>query len=338
MKRITVMVALVCAAIALPATTHAEEVPLKFAYTAPLASATYTQYWGPWVERVNKEGAGHLKIEVFGGNTLATIGNVYDRIVNNVAQIGYGIQAISGKFPLSEACTLPFLFEDAAPASTACWNIYADGTIAREYDDVQPIAIWTFTQTTLHTNKPVLKAEDMKGLKIAVTAKPTGDAIQAVGGTPVAMAITDFYPSLSRGVVDGIGIAWIGVMQFKVHEVTKYHLDIALGSGTGFIAMNKRSYASLPASAKQIIDRNSGREVSVGFAKVVDGIQAQQRAAVAGMPGHTLTKLDAAEEQRWRAMAEPVIDQWAKATPNGAQALAAFKAELAKAKGAAGSR
>jgi TRAP-type C4-dicarboxylate transport system substrate-binding protein len=324
-----IAIALACAALALPATAQ-EPISLKFAYTAPLQSQTYVQYWGPWVEKVNKEGEGKLKIEVFGGPTLATLGNVYDRLINNVFQIGYGIQAVSGKFPLTDVCTLPFLTDEAAPATVACWNLYANGTLAREYAEVQPIAIWAFNQATLHTNKPVQKAEDIKGLKFGVTAKPTGDALELLGGTPIAMPITEFYPSASRGVIDGIAIAWIGVMQFKVHEVTKYHLDARLGGGTGFIAMHKATYAALPAAAKQIIDANSGVGVSTGFAKVVDNIQAQQRAAVAAMPGHTMTAFDPAEEARWRRMVEPMIDQWAKSTPNGAAVLAAFKAEMAK--------
>jgi TRAP-type C4-dicarboxylate transport system substrate-binding protein len=173
--------------------------------------------------------------------------------------------------------------------------------------------------------------EDLKGLKLGLTAKPTGDAVALLGATPVAMQISEFYPSASRGVVDGIAIAWIGVMQFKVHEVTKYHVDAQLGGGTGFIAMNKAAYSALPASARQIIDRNSGREVSAAFGKVVDGIQSQQRAAVAAMPGHTMIELSRVERDRWRQMAQPVIDQWVRDTPNGEKLLATFKGELAKA-------
>jgi TRAP-type C4-dicarboxylate transport system substrate-binding protein len=120
-------------------------------------------------------------------------------------------------------------------------------------------------------------------------------------------------------------------MQFKVHEVTKYHVDAQLGGGTGFIAMNKPAYNALPAAARQIVDRNSGLEVSGAFGKVVDGIQAQQRAAVAAMPGHVMVELSRVEQDRWHQLAQPVIDQWARETPNGQKLLATFKAELAKA-------
>ncbi len=335
MKRI-VTAALTYAA--LISSAAAEEIPLKFAYTAPLLSSpysTWSQFWQPWVEKVNREGRGQFKIEVFGGNTLATIANVYDRLINDVVQIGYGIQAVSGKFPLTDACTLPFQSDDAAPASTACWTLYANGTIAAEYADIHPIAIWAFTHSGLHTNKPLRRLEDLKGLKIAVTLKPTGQAVQALGGTPIAMPISDFYQAQMRGVVNGIAIPWIGMQQFKLQEVTKYHLEVALGSGAGFVAMNKRAYAALSAKGKQIIDRNSGVEISTGMGQTVDKIQAVQRAGISGMPGHTITTLDAAEERRWYALVEPTVERWAKATPNGAAALAAFKVELAKAKASA---
>jgi hypothetical protein len=43
-----------------------------------------------------------------------------------------------------------------------------------------------------------------------------------------------------------------------------------------------------------------------------------------------MASLDAKELERWVARVTPLIDEWAKATPNGEKILAAFKAEVAK--------
>ena len=40
-------------------------------------------------------------------------------------------------------------------------------------------------------------------------------------------------------------------------------------------------------------------------------------------------KLSAAEDARWRAAIEPVVDAWVKSTPDGARILKGFRAEIA---------
>ena len=52
---------------------------------------------------------------------------------------------------------------------------------------------------------------------------------------------------------------WTGVVQFKLPEVTNYHLETMLGSSTGFVLMNKPAYARLPEAARKVFDANTGR-------------------------------------------------------------------------------
>jgi hypothetical protein len=51
------------------------------------------------------------------------------------------------------------------------------------------------------------------------------------------------------------------------------------------------------------------------------------------MAGHTVGELDAAEAARWKQRLTPVTEEWAKATPDGAKVLAAFRAEMANVRG-----
>ena len=52
-------------------------------------------------------------VEIREGGTLANFQNVYERVLDDVVQIGFGQQAlIAGKFPLTEVVVLPFIVKD----------------------------------------------------------------------------------------------------------------------------------------------------------------------------------------------------------------------------------
>jgi TRAP-type C4-dicarboxylate transport system substrate-binding protein len=311
----------------------AQEVPtLRFANTSPATSPTWKMQWEPWVQRVEKDADGALKIQVYFGGTLATMANVYDRLINGVADLGYGIfSTIRGKFPATGVVELP-LDVNGRQGSIALWAIYANGTIAREYSDVHPLGMNVYPQTGMHFNRPVARLEDVKGMKIGANGRLAAEAVDRLGAAPVTMDPGQLYESLQRHLVNGVTMAWTGVLQFKVAEVTTHHLDYALGSSGGFMFMNKDSYAKLGAKAKAAIDKNAGLGLSRGFGEVLDRLAIEQADTVRKMPGHTIFQLAPSERPRWDKLLEPVVDAWIKETPNGAAIWAAYKAEVQKAK------
>jgi TRAP-type C4-dicarboxylate transport system substrate-binding protein len=311
----------------------AQEVPtLRFANTSPQTSPTWKMQWEPWVQQVEKDADGALKIQVYFGGTLATMQNVYDRLINGVADLGYGIFAtIRGKFPSTGVVELP-LDVNGRHGSMALWALYANGTIAPEYSDVRPLGMNVYPQTGLHFNRPVAKLEDIKGMKIGANGRQAAEAVDRLGAAPVTMDPGQLYESLQRNLVNGVTMAWTGVLQFKVAEVTTHHLDYALGSSGGFMFMNKDAYAKLTGKAKAAIDKNSGLVLSRGFGEVLDRIAVEQADTVKKMQGHSIYQLAPAERARWDKLLEPLVDAWIKETPNGAAIWAAYKAEVQKAK------
>ena len=53
-----------------------------------------------------------------------------------------------------------------------------------------------------------------------------------LGATPVTMRPDEVYQAVSRGVADGGLMPFNGMETFKIHEVAKLHLDVALGGDT----------------------------------------------------------------------------------------------------------
>jgi TRAP-type C4-dicarboxylate transport system substrate-binding protein len=172
----------------------------------------------------------------------------------------------------------------------------------------------------------------MAGEKLIIPNKVAGDALQALGGSPLSVPLTDMYPAIQRGTADGTMIAWVAFNPWKLYEVTSYHVDEAFGGAAGMIFMSRAKYDALPPTAKKIIDDNSGEALSRNFGKVMADESEAQRQSVMKMPKQTFVKPTAAQLAGWQQKIGPVIDQWTKVVPDGGQVLTQFKTELANIK------
>ena len=308
---------------------HADTIILKFPFAS--TSPVYQRATKPWVDAVTEQGKGIFELQALPNGSLSNAQNVYDRLVNNIFEIAYGNHGpLTTIFPRTSVAELPFLVKDSETGSTALWDIFANGTIAAEYKDVKPLALLIFPQSQFHLSKPVHNLEELKGLKISTPNRTQGEIIEALGGTPLSIPPPDVYQAANRKLINGIMTPWTGVIQFKVDEVTNFHLETWIGAATAFLLMNKPAWDKLPQAGKDVIARNSGRVQSKKFGHELDGIALDQRAEIKGRPGHTVAELDPKERERWAERVAPVYDQWVARIPEGAKVLAAFRTEMAK--------
>jgi TRAP-type C4-dicarboxylate transport system substrate-binding protein len=331
----TALLAFALAILSVAPVARAEEpIDVRFAYTGPPTSPYWPRFWEPWTKKVEQDSGGSLKIEGYLGTRLATMQNVYDRLLSGAFEIGYGIHsAYGGKFPRTSVAALPFITGSAKASSTALHKLSDRGLLADENKDVVVLAEYTYPGIELHSSKPVRTIEDMKGLKVAAIDRSSAQVIEKLGGVPVTMDPPDLYQAASRGTVQAITIAYTGVLQFKVHEVTNFHLNgLGLGAGSGFLFANKQWFEGLPAQARDAIKKNSTWETSRDFGAVIDSVITEQFEAVSKMPGQTMETIAPQERERWVKTSQSIIDDWVKSTPNGAAILAAYKEEQEKAK------
>jgi TRAP-type C4-dicarboxylate transport system substrate-binding protein len=310
-----------------------EAVTLKFGFPAPVTSYVNTEGMTPWLEQVEKASEGTLTIKLFAGPTLGTFRDIYERTLNGVSQISFGVFGpLASQFPRTQVSDLPFLSNNTKASSVALWRLYARGLLAPEFDKVKVLALFNFPSSTLHTTKPVKTLEDMAGLKVAVSSRTLGDVAAALGGSPVTLTPTELYQGMSRGVVDGIFVAWTAVKTFKLDEVTKYHVEVPLGEAPAYVFMNKATYASLPAKAKQAIDKFSGEAFSEKLGANNQAADDEESKTVAKASGQTVGPISEAQYAIWKARIKPVVDEWVKHTPDGAKVLDAYGDELKKIK------
>jgi len=309
----------------------AEAVTLKFGFPAPSTSYVNTEGMTPWINEVEKASGGALKIKLFAGPALGTFRDIYDRTINRVVEISFGVFGpLASEFPRTQVADLPFLSDNTEQSSVALWRLYAKGLLASEFDRVKVLALFNFPSSLLNTNKPVKTIDDLKGQKYAASSRMAGEVAEALGSAPVTLTPSELYEAMNRGIVDGVFVAWTAVKTFKLQEVTKYHLEAPLGEAPAFVFMNKAAYAQLPKQAQQAIDKYSGESFSRRLGAANENADRMESKEVAAMGGQTVTKLGGDQFALWQKRIEPVIDAWVKQTPNGAAVLAAYREELKK--------
>jgi tripartite ATP-independent transporter DctP family solute receptor len=102
---------------------------------------------------------------------------------------------------------LPFLFPD----HKAYDAVIASEVMTKDFFDVirkagaEPLAVGeTGYRQISNSKRPVIKPEDLKGLKIRIVASPMYNEIMTgMGANPTAMSWADAQPALASGAVDG---------------------------------------------------------------------------------------------------------------------------------------
>jgi TRAP-type C4-dicarboxylate transport system substrate-binding protein len=310
-----------------------EVVKLKYASPAPPQSLVTLWGVGPVLEQMVKASDGTLEIQNFLGAVLGNFNQVIDRTAAGINEMAWGILGpYSDQFPQTDVASVPFTGEQGYAGSVALQTLFDRGLIKDDWGKFKVLTLFTFPPTVFHTNsKPIKTLEDFRGSKIGVSVRNAAELVEVVGAASVTMQPSEMYQAGQRGVVDGLAMAWPAFYPFKLHEVTKYHFDGPFGGTPSFVIMNKTAYEKLPAKAKAAIDGKSGLSFASHMGRTTDKMHLEGREAVTKMAGHTFFTLDAAGKAQWKQRAQPLIDKWIKATPNGAAVLAAYEAEYDKA-------
>lgn len=284
-----------------------------------------------WAEQINQRGKGIIQIDVRDGFALANSTNFYDRLLSDVSQISWGsLNYVSGKFRLSEVMTLPFLLDSAEQASVVFWRLYKSGLLDSEFDQVVPLFMAAYPPSAVHLVKaPPASFVDLTGLKIIASGETPSALITRLGGAPVSIALTDSYQALQRGTADGLYFPMTALTDFKLDEVTSYHIVSSLGGGPGGVWMGKAKYLALPKEARAIIDEFSGEAATRYAGGIFDQLQAQGRAKLEGSDKQKVVELTAQQSAKWKADALPLLNDWANIDSNHAKVLAMVR-ELAK--------
>ena len=308
-------------------------VTLKVHHFLPAHSVTQADFIKPWADKVTKESNGRIQFQFYPSMQLGgTPPQLVDQVRDGVADIIWTLPGYSsGRFPLSAIFEAPFLSQSAEASSQAMWT-FLERHGQKEYASMHLLATHMTDGALVHTSKKqVRQMADFRGLKIRAANRTSTKLISLLGGTPVAMPVPQIPEALSKGVVDGAIVPWDVVPALKLHELVKYHTEMAPGMPvlmhTAIImAMNNDKYDSLPADLKKVIDDNSGLELSRQAGRLWDTQVIENGHKLATERGNEIYVLPEQEQRKWMAAAKPLEQDWireveGKGYENGAALL-----------------
>jgi len=242
--------------------------------------------FAPFAKKLAEVSGGKMTVKMFPGGALNSVPpKQYAIMLDGVADIVFILPGYTGDlFPKTNVVTLPDVCADAVDCTAAL--LRARGEIEGEYN-AKVLAVWANNGPVLLTrDKPVRKLEDLKGMKIRVTAKQDVPFVEALGASAVAQPVTVINQNLANGVIDGIAIAPSAIGSFKLHEPANYITTWFPGSGSAFaLLMNKGTYDALSDEERGWIDAASDMSLSKSGGQVYleAGARGLKIAAEAGL-------------------------------------------------------
>ena len=309
-----VMLALAAGALTLsPASVPAQE--LRLSTFVPPVHVIYREILTPWAADVAKATNGQVKVTLYpsmqlGGKPPELFRQAVDGVVDLVFTLpGY----TSPAFPRTGIIELPGLKQDGFAATDMMWDLL-DPYLLPEFQGTKVIALWGAEDAGLMTrsNKAWRSMDDLKGLRLRAPSAAQAKQIQYMGAVPIAAPITEVYPGLERGTMDGAMVPFTTILDFRLGEVAKGFTISGpiFGRSVFLVAMNKKKYDSLSPAARAAIDKLSGRGLSRKATDVYIKRAAQAVESVRGKAD--VVTLSAAEQQRIGKVLRPIIDEWIK--------------------------
>jgi TRAP-type transport system periplasmic protein len=295
-----------------PAEVEGPDVTLNLAHPFPAGHLIQVNMIEPFVEDVAEATNGTVTIEIHPAEALTAPADAYDNAAAGAIDLGWALHGYTpGRFPLTDAVELPFLFESAEQATNALWDLYEEfPELQDEYGDVEVLGLWTHDVGNVYTvDRPVETPEDIGGLTLRAPGPIQTDLIEVMGGSGVGLPAPELYDSLERGVIDGLMIADTGINSFTLHEVVNYGTLVNFYVAGQFLVMNQGAWDTLSESQQQAIHAVSGREMSLEGARAYD----EDHAATIAMYdewGLEVISTDDLDLTPWEETAQPVIDDW----------------------------
>jgi TRAP-type transport system periplasmic protein len=227
----------------------AQEVTLR-AVTAFAENTTYSRPFERFIERVNADGKGVLRINYIGGPKALPPFEVGNALKGGVVDVANATGAFyTNLMPEADAWKLT-----ERPMAELRQNGGYDLMAPLYAQKMNAIFLARLVDNNpfhLYLTKPLAKP-DLTGLKLRITPVYR-DFFQALGATVVQTAPGEVYTALERGVVDGYGWPISGVFDLGWNEKTKYRVDPGFYTGEVSVLVNRNSWNKLNDAQKNVL-------------------------------------------------------------------------------------
>lgn len=289
----------------------AAPVALKLSFYTSDRSTIYQCQVKPFVDAVNAEGAGLVKIDVYFSGAISPSQTEQPNLVRSG---GADLAAIvpgttPNEFPDTAVFGIPGLFRSDEEASLVFTRLVAAGAL-KGYDPFVVIGAYVLGNESIHSRKPIATLADLKGQTIRVNNEIVADVLTHLGATPVVMPINRAMDALSQGQIDGVVVIPAVLSEFGFSRLAQHHYLLALGAAPLAMVMNRDKFESLPPRAQEIIRAHSGEWYAKRVASCTDAKNREVVAQLRATPRRTVVDPSPADLTTARTAYEAAIHDW----------------------------
>jgi C4-dicarboxylate-binding protein DctP len=314
-----------------PAVT-AQTVTMRLSHQLPTAHHNHKGL-EIFAAEVEKNTAGSVKVQLFPAEQAF-------KATENHAAVARG--AIESAFlvifnwasvvPETNATVIPFLFNDAAAVQK-----FQASPAARLLDEkigakgVRSLGWLYISRSAIYTSKakPLVRIEDLKGVKIRGLSRIADQGLVAAGAAPSAIPGSEVYQALQSGVLDAGLTDVSAAVSRRYYEIQKYGTVTPVFAAFGNVFVNPEWWGKLTPAQRTGIEAafKTAQERQIALTEETAG-RAVGELRAKGMTVHVHT---AAEIEQWKAvMQKPVIDAFLKAAPQDGPKLIEMLQALSK--------
>ena len=209
-----------------------------------------------WAKLVDERSKGEVKLELYPSSQLGTQQQVFEQAILGANVIGMADPGnMQDYVPDFGILSGPYLgeWDQIFKLFKTDWfkdlekRLEGHGLIGMSYN-------WMYGSRSLVATKPVLKPEDLKGMKIRVpNVKIQVEAFRSMGATPTPMPLAEVYPALTQGVMDGAENPLNVLYGQKLYEPTKNLMLIEYLNMTLCWMAGKAFLDTLPADVVKML-------------------------------------------------------------------------------------
>lgn len=198
-----------------------------------------------WAKNVKERSNGELILSPFPASQLGSETDVLEQ-----ARFGSAVISITAysnfmsSVPDISVLDAPYLSEDfdgkLKVFESPWFSEQSEKVEEAGYHIVVPNVVYGVRQ--ILSRNPVTTPDDLKGVKIRVQNSPMFvETVKAMGAVPTPMSLSDVYPALAQGMVDGVENPATVLFGGKFYEVVKQlsltnhmHMVVAFATGKAF--------------------------------------------------------------------------------------------------------
>ena len=306
-QRSGLMAVMVAAALLVSPAAPAQKTVLKLNLGTP-AGNPYNVGADAFKQMVEQETSGAVTVQIFpmaqlGGETESAknvqLGTLEATIVStsNLASFNDKLAVFS----------VPYVFK-----SVNCSFPVVDGDVGREMADqllkshrIRVLGYPTFgARHLVNTKRRVVRADDLKGLKIRAPDTLLEATWRALGANPTPLPFPEVFNALQQGVIDGDANPLTSIQTFRWYEAAKYVSLTNTAIGIGVFIINEPYFQKLPKAHQDAIIKaanasiKANRESEADLNKKAEGFLRQQG-----------VNFDTPNQDEFRARLTPVFEE-----------------------------